>query len=64
MNFGKSSSDKQIYLHTMTFIVSTKEFSVSDLVLLKMFSDKNTNSGKGKGKGLTQEGHSKVIYRL
>ena len=27
----------------MTFIVSTKEFSVSDLVLLKRFSDKNTN---------------------
>ena len=43
MNFGKSSSDKQIYLQTMTFIVSTKEFSVSDLILLKMFSDKNTN---------------------
>ena len=44
MNFGKSSSDKQIYLQTMTFIVSTKEFSVSDLVLLlSMFSDKNTD---------------------
>ena len=32
MNFGKSSSDKQIYLHTITFIVSTKDFSVGDLL--------------------------------
>ena len=32
MNFGKSSSDKQIYHHTLNFMVSTEEFSVGDLL--------------------------------